>query len=180
MHFFRWTIGDGQLLQLYPQHTYYSLPNVAECMLATALSSPVLVFVFHAWLGEGLCLASLRCLVLTLGILVSEMLSDISKHCLFDRTRVLELKGFSRCVAAAGSSLVICTLELGRLWGHLKRGMLLQSVLRRFDWHCGEMSGAVPHERKVARWKFAAHISVAVGLQVGLGFMLRMPFFRQG
>ena len=137
-HFYKWAQGDGQLLHLYPQYTYYSFPNVAECLVITTIISLALVASSLITSSSSsnsssgiVYLALLRGVVLCLGVIMSEMMGDITKHCFLDRTRILALYGWPRYVAAAESSLVILALEIGRLNGHWRRGMLGQSFMLR-------------------------------------------------
>lgn len=88
-----------------------------------------------------------------------------------------EVTGLARAFSAAEASWVVILLEAGRIRGQWVRGGASQVATafgKRFDWHCGRLSGANKSEQKRARGKVVSHI-VFVGIVcdlVGLGFDL--------
>ncbi len=172
-HFFRWAAGDGILctMDIHRCHVFTSWPNVAESILASLIAVGPISIAISRQLNERGCVSVLRVMALPMGIIIGEAMSDILKHNVFDRSRLPEVRGPRRVIAAAESSIVILCLETGRIYGHWCRGTMLRSFRRRFDWHCGAVSGARERERKAAFYKTISHLLGAVLLQLILAIL---------
>ncbi|CAM9167626.1 unnamed protein product [Ectocarpus sp. 13 AM-2016] len=154
VRFFRWSFGDGQLMDLHPQFSYRSYPNVAESMLLTPL---YLTLLYLAPLAFGLFsrdgrggdggAAELSCssgdfpssplstvlalplqqlALMLLMVLTAEMTCDVPRNTWGRRwsERLPSAGCFRRVMPAAEASCVITALEVGRLAGQWSRGGL--------------------------------------------------------
>ena len=148
-HFWKWTQGDGLLLDAYPEHVYVNWPNVVEL---TALS-PVaclaagvdLVSVLLAlWLVEATCES------------VDALRGPHGRH----------LPRGRRLAAAALSALVKNVVDAGHLAYWARRGRL-DRLGCRFDWFVGVHHGVVRGERRkfairALLWSLAACVTTCV------------------
>lgn len=150
-HFFNWAIGDGSLLYRFPEHRYWSFPNLPETLLLIALPLWLIGLVhLRLWKIVGFLLAD---------FLVDALNHDEYRHrCQLlqvDPTcEALERHWFFYFVSHMLANLYVVVLECGRLWGHLKRFQVIRGVFRRFDWHCGRLPKAPFNFRRREQYKF--------------------------
>ncbi|MEI6343602.1 MAG: glycosyltransferase [Verrucomicrobiota bacterium] len=168
-HFFGWSRGDSQLIDLFrATHTYLNLPDLAETITLVAV----------VWLVQALFLAALSLGILpiegtwarhlaqftnpwaiTLAPLVAAscVLADV----LYEASSwfisgalarpLPELEGVTWSVRVVGlfEGLVIrAWSQFGRLWGHWERGRFWANFCRRFKWFGAMWPGHVQAERK--------------------------------
>ena len=130
-HFFKWTQGDGRLLDRFPEHTYVCLPNAIEATL------PVLWLcgirgVVVLWVIETLCEA------------VAAMECQESAH--LAPAKLLQ--------AAMRSGAVKNVVDLGHACWYWVRRLRFEVLCWRFDWFCGLTRDVVDGERRkfLKRW----------------------------
>ena len=129
-HFWKWTQGDGRLLDQYPEHVYACWPNVVEWsafapLACTGLGLKTAPMLAGLWLIEVACEAT------------DALLGPHSRHLPLGR----------RVAAAAVSALVKNVVDVGHIAYFLRRGRL-DRLLCRFDWFCGGHNGVVRGERR--------------------------------
>ncbi|KAL3925483.1 MAG: hypothetical protein SGILL_000375 [Bacillariaceae sp.] len=162
-HFHSWAIGDGALFKRFPQHCYWSFPNVPETLL---LLLPVLL------LTNG----PLACVRVVLLFLVADFVVDASNRKEYvHRCKLLQQKGNGRdledvearsplfhVLAHILANLYVVFLECGRLRGHIGRGLvdIQHGIFRRFDWHIGRLPDAPANFRKREARKFALFVII--------------------
>lgn len=176
-HFFNWAVGDGGLLKRFPEYRYWSFPNLAETLL---LQSSLLF-----WIGFW------NFLKMVVGFFVADFLVDFSnraeyKHrCLLLQVGSDTSKSWKRSPLFYFSGHVLANfyvsvLECGRLWGHFRRGNLLQGICRRFDWHCGRLENAPRNFRKRELYKCVLFMTIELYLFVNWPWNITIyPMFRE-
>lgn len=132
--FYMWSVGDGALVKMYPEHCYaVYVPNSAEMLflwVCVGLATMVVQ------LGEcpRLALRGFLCTFL------ANVLHDCYRHLLRDSDRCREIKsnvsGFCWVVAVIESSIIRMVSEMGRARGVLGRKEF-GFLGRRFDWFTG-------------------------------------------
>jgi nucleoside-diphosphate-sugar epimerase/glycosyltransferase involved in cell wall biosynthesis len=143
--FYMWSIGDGALVKMFPEHTYVDhAPNSAEQLLFCAFASVVAVL-FN----------SLRLIVLAgkLGgaIILANIIHDLYRHFWRNKDRTKSINstvgGTRWLLAVVESTFVRMASEMGRAIGMLMRGeaMLLG---RRFDWFTGRAGNGPRNEER--------------------------------
>jgi glycosyltransferase involved in cell wall biosynthesis len=159
-HFFNWAIGDGSLLQRFPEFRYWSFPNFPETLL---FLSP-LVF----WFGP------FPLIQLIPRFLIADVLVDMSDRAEFRRRCGLlqpleetdqskwERSPWFYFAAHVLANGYVVALECGRLWGHLQRPKPWRYICRRFDWHCGRLERAPHNFRGREARKFVLFFSMAI------------------
>jgi hypothetical protein len=172
---YRWALGDGQLLEMYPQLTYWAAPSATElgalllalaapaalgsalALLLPGSAGPAAAFVLQqaaAWLARAAAAVKLADVVL-----------DVARNCCHPaRLRQHPCSSLSlRILASALSCLIktaseagrlVCQVQLGRAWalGH------------RFDWFCGMEAAVVAGERRRALARCCCYAGVAAGM----------------
>ncbi len=134
-HFYRWAIGDSNLMNKYPKLTYRSCPNVWEMTLLLLLFIPLLGY-----------LQTVGYIVI---IWLSDILMDVSRNMfVLERYQQHSVRGWIRLFASFESNVVKNSCELGHLIGPLMRGEWT-NITRRFDWFCGML----PNVTKGEQWK---------------------------
>jgi GT2 family glycosyltransferase len=134
-HFANWAVGDSALFDRFPDLVYRSFPNLVETVFVT-LPAAILVGIYRQQLPG-------RRLIMAVPLLfMADLFIDVSNQREF-RHRGLLLKyrrslTFRTAAHALGNYYVV-VLEVGRLYGHLKRGRFWKNVMKRFDWHCGRL-----------------------------------------
>ena len=121
-HFYRWTMGDGLLLDRFPEHVYFNLPTVIEASPLVLVLLGLKAFVL-LWTIELLCEAH------------ASIQSENSKH----------LTTQCRIKAALTSGIVKNIVDFGHTWYFIKRGRV-GMLFRRFDWFCNLSTDVVVGE----------------------------------
>lgn len=155
MHFFNWAIGDSGLFHRFPQHVYWSFPNVSEMVV---LLSPLPLVI--GLLGYLTVIATL----IAIDILVDASFpQDYNDRCQLLVASPQGVKTARNCrfcfCAYILAKLYIVVLEFGRLYGHMKRNCVLSGIFRRFDWHCGRLISARANFRKREACKFVLSVA---------------------
>ncbi len=161
-HFYNWAIGDGALFRRFPQHCYWSFPNLPETLL---ISLP-LCFVTQIRLWHYLrFVISMFCA----DVLVDFLLGDYSH-------RITIVQGIGKdkvtmkrshlfyFAAHILANMYVVGLECGRLRGHIGRLAVGYGVFRRFDWHVGRLDEAPKNFRKREAQKFILFVAIFIHL----------------
>jgi glycosyltransferase involved in cell wall biosynthesis len=167
-HFFNWAIGDGVLLQQFPEHRYWSFPNLPETL---TMSCP-LWLLLGPWKVMEIVAA-----FLVVDVCVDFCNRDEYKH----RCELLQAHGKADLDLSANhhdasywvrsplfyffahvlGNLYVVVLECGRLWGHLsRRRNLWNGVFHRFDWHCGRLENARRNFQRREGIKFGLFVAI--------------------
>ncbi|KII96014.1 glycosyltransferase family 2 protein [Plicaturopsis crispa FD-325 SS-3] len=141
--FYMWSVGDGALVKLYPEHTYRDFaPNSSEMLLFAVASAPV-AFCSGVW--------QLTPLKIALAVVVSNIVHDCYRHLWRDVDRTLTigstLTGTRWFLAVIESSLIRMASEAGRTRGILARGEW-SCLGRRFDWFTGRAGDGPKNEQR--------------------------------
>ena len=135
IRFYKWALGDGLLLQIYPHLTYRVMPNVEEMTFFWALLAPLCLYLGFA--------ASLRALAMLVWFWIVDICADVCVLMTANRHVMPNLAGRRRLKAAFESTLVKATIEFGHLWTQVRRLKVL-NLCQRFDWFVN----LLPHETK--------------------------------
>lgn len=157
-HFYNWAIGDGALFRRFPQHCYWSWPNLPETIV---ISLPICLWAkFGMWEYTKFILHSL------LVDFIVDFISGDYSH----RINVVQGMGKDRVAkkrscwfyffAHVIANLYVIVLECGRLRGHFGRFDLVYGMFRRFDWHIGRLVDAPDNFRKREAQKFFLFVAV--------------------
>ncbi|KAL1659987.1 glycosyltransferase family 2 protein [Schizophyllum commune] len=166
--FYMWSVGDGALMRMYPQHSYRDYaPNAAESIL-TCMG---LLLAGAALLRLDIVRFALTALP---SVVLANLLLDVYRHLVLDDgsnignpSRQVELSGGYRALAVLESTFLRIFSEMGRTVGVLKRGEYAQLGMR-FDWFVGRWGdGPKQNERKNNLLRFCI-----AGAFVGLGYFL--------
>ncbi|KAJ3926774.1 MAG: glycosyltransferase family 2 protein [Lentinula lateritia] len=130
--FYMWSVGDGALVKLYPEHCYRVwVPNSAEMMLLWVFAGLIMMC-----LGEWPRFA-LRGLLSTI---FASVVHDCYRHLYRDVERCRKMDtnvtGIFWVIAIIESSLIRMFSEMGRVKGMLTRKEF-QLLGKRFDWFTG-------------------------------------------
>ena len=130
-HFFKWTQGDGLLLDRFPELVYLNLPNVIELSLMI-----VLVWGMRAF-----------CCLWAVELAAEAHDSWVGPH-------ARHLCTIDRAFAALLSGIVKNVVDFGHTFYFLRRGRFDMCVGRRFDWFCGMTDDVKRGERRkfLLRW----------------------------
>lgn len=164
-HFSGWAYGDGHLIDLYPEFTYYNLPDLSEtvgCLVAGALLSAVVSRT-----------APLAALALAAGAIVADYGCDLATLLFVPPPSCAHLSVVVRAQAALQCLAVRTWSECGRLRGHAGRGTLHRNLFRRFNWFGQMWPGAVQEERINSSRRSAVRLAVAVAVAI---FALRTTY----
>jgi GT2 family glycosyltransferase len=144
--FYMWSIGDGALVKMFPEHTYIDhAPNSAEQLLLCVV---LLVF--------AVLINSCRLFVLAgkLGgaVIIANVTHDLYRHLWKNKSRTQALGstvgGARWLVAVVESTFLRMASEMGRVIGILTRGEVM--VLgRRFDWFTGRVGNGPRNEERI-------------------------------
>lgn len=158
-HFHNWAIGDGALFQRFPEHTYWSFPNLPETILIT-LPLCCLWLEMNYWQYFQFILFSIA------ADFVVDLVCDDYQHRIsmvqgIGKDRVTEKRSnlfyfFAHILA----NLFILGLECGRLRGHIVRCNFAHGPFRRFDWHIGRLPNAPNIFRKREARKFCFFVAI--------------------
>ena len=158
-HFHSWAIGDSSLFKRFPEHCYWSLPNLPEMAL--------LVVPFFYWLGIWSYFQFILWSIIA-DFAVDALHVQEFKH----RCDVVQGMGKDRALAKRShlfyfvayflANLYVLWLECGRLRGHISRFDVVHGMFRRFDWHIGRLPNAPTNFRMREGWKFSVFLSILV------------------
>lgn len=154
-HFANWAVGDSALFNRFPEHVYQSYPNYVETSFL---------------LGIPLMLTSpSQCLVFLSTMFVADLVVDIlwnggqefryRRECLHEDRHRCRFPFYYILAAHALANVYVIVLEIGRLYGHLKRGHI-HNLTRRFDWHCGRLRHSERNFRRREACKFLGFLAV--------------------
>lgn len=165
-------MGDGQLADLYPEHTYRNWPNGAESIAFLIFAGLVLTILrVSVLLFDRLCvsraaggleaLPSTVLIVLGTGmscliVLLCDALYSVGQYIGDDNHSSVSSSLPTICWllgAAEGSVLVTLSLDAGRMWGHWQRGRLLRHLCLRFDWFLAKQPGVIEFEKRTEGMK---------------------------
>ncbi|GAX81556.1 hypothetical protein CEUSTIGMA_g8984.t1 [Chlamydomonas eustigma] len=194
LRFAKWSIGDGALIHMYPQHCYRAPPTAAElawaliftqslilaARLLTCLSIRILSTFMDTLIpeesGGGGCIAaccslsSLPFLWMAMSVISVEFLIDLVRNILFQerlkRHPCIRLP--LRVWASIYATVIRLSSDTGRIAGHLARGHP-HLLCVRFDWFCGFEAGPVRAERRNGWIRMAVYINAI--LAVALAFV---------
>lgn len=154
--FYMWSKGDGGLIRLYPEHTYFdAAPNSAEFLLLSGL-----IFILGCLtMNISVTLYGVR---LAIMVVLANVVHDAYRH-LFSpegikRATAIQtnLTGSRWVIAVLESALIRMFSESGRTVGMMERGEVTM-LGRRFDWFT-EKLGDGP--RREERWNSAVRLVV--------------------
>lgn len=143
--FTRWSFGDTLLHDIYPEYTYYNLPNIIESLVFGLPLSLIACFYVHSLLP----LVSVF-----VGILIGEILIEF--------IRLLIYKGFSQSKFAIEAFLIRASNDIGRLTMQLVNLKRPKGICERFDHFCDGKH--ITYQRLWAGVKFSAYIMATFGL----------------
>mmetsp|Transcript_22222 Transcript_22222/g.44688 ORF Transcript_22222/g.44688 Transcript_22222/m.44688 type:complete len:897 (+) Transcript_22222:1143-3833(+) len=156
-HFHNWAIGDGALFQIFPEHTYWSFPNLPETILFTLPLCCLQMNYRQYFQFVSFSIAA---------DFVVDLVCDDYQHRIavvqgIGKDRVKEKRGhlfyfFAHVLA----NLFILGLEFGRLRGHIVRCNFAHGPFRRFDWHIGRLPNAPNNFRKREAHKFCFFVAI--------------------
>lgn len=127
--FIKWALGDGLLINKYPNFTYRTLPNIWEWSLLFALISVVVKNIFD------------KIIILWIAEFVSGTL-----WIYFKKENCTHLKGLRRLTISLESNIVRNSSELGHIIRHVKDFKYL-NLTKRFDWFCGLYPEGIEYEK---------------------------------
>lgn len=182
--YYGWAMGDGALIHLYPQFTYWLLPNATEAVLLLAAAGslqPVLALppaLLKVPMATGGWLAMVapwlptprQSLALVTAVLVGDVLHEGWRHLIYDRQQYRMEKGVGsqwhhRLLAVPHAWLARNASELGRAVGHLQRGRP-HLLCRRFEWFLGMQDGVVASEWGLAVGRVMWWVGVGLGMKM--------------
>ena len=156
-HFHSWAIGDGSLFKRFPEHCYWSFPNLPEIGL--------LALPFCYWIGIWKYIQFILWSILVDFAVDAVHLQEYKHRC-----DVVQGMGNDRAharrshvfyfVAHFLANLYVLWLEWGRLRGHVIRLDVVYGMYRRFDWHIGRLPNSRSNFRKREGWKFGLFLSI--------------------
>lgn len=173
-HFFNWSIGDGGLLERFPEYRYWSFPNFPETLLVLSMIA----------LWSGTTTVGWYCCWIVL-FLVIDFVVDLGNQSEFEHRCQLLERGVTQqaqqqenwkrhpafyVIAHALANLYVVLLECGRLYGHIVRGRVASvGFCRRFDWHCGNLPNARRNFRRREACKFLLFVLAMAGTDLLVG-----------
>jgi glycosyltransferase involved in cell wall biosynthesis len=159
-HFSNWAVGDSALFNRFPDQVYRSFPNFVETVFFT-LSGAILVGIYRQRLPVG------RLVVAVPLLFAADFLIDVSNQReSHNRARLLQYRRSLpfRTAAHLLANYYVVVLEVGRFYGHLKRGHVWQNTMKRFDWHCGRLPGSRQQFVVKEGYKFASFVAIITSL----------------
>lgn len=158
-HFYNWAIGDGALFQRFPEHTYWSFPNLPETLILT-LPLCCLWMQMNCW----------QYFLFVFSTIAADFVVDFFCGDYQHRISVVQGIGKDRLTEKRGNlfyffahilaNWFILVLESGRLRGHVTRWNFSQGPLRRFDWHIGRLPNAPDNFRQREGLKFCFFVAI--------------------
>ncbi|VDB85568.1 unnamed protein product [Peniophora sp. CBMAI 1063] len=172
--FYGWSVGDGQLIAMYPEHAYRDFtPNSAELFVLAACA--IIFGALPPITAEDYPLLRLG-IYLALATSIANIVHDLYRHLWRDVERYTgintSVKGLRWAVAAAESSVLRMFSEAGRTVGIIQRGEFLH-LGKRFDWFTGRLDdGPRREERKNGVQRFALVALVISVLYFACGYSI--------
>ncbi|KZV68800.1 glycosyltransferase family 2 protein [Peniophora sp. CONT] len=163
--FYMWSVGDGQLIAMYPDLAYRDFtPNSAELFLLAACA---MFFGALPPVAAGDFMLLQFGIGLALSVFGANVTHDLYRHLWRDVERYKDINtdvgGVRWAMAAAESSVLRMFSEAGRTVGIIQRGEYVH-LGKRFDWFAGRLEdGPRREERKNGVQRFAL-----VGLFLGV------------
>lgn len=156
-HFHNWAIGDGALFQRFPEHTYWSFPNLPETILVTL---PLCWMQMNYWQYFQFVILSVAA-DFVVDLVCGDYQHRISVVQGFGKDRLTEKRGYLFYFSAhILANWFILVLESGRLRGHAMRCNIARGPFRRFDWHIGRLPDAPNKFRKREAYKFCLFVAI--------------------
>lgn len=135
-----WAQGDSILVDLYPEHCYYSFPNGLEMMLFATVCHIVVGFLYMTfgelsslvfWLKSWIIF-----ILITFSFDVLLELWSIQKEA---KTYLPDVQGFDRLWCGLVGIILyrICGADIGHVLMPLYNRGSLKHICKRFDWWCG-------------------------------------------
>ncbi|KIY53636.1 glycosyltransferase family 2 protein [Fistulina hepatica ATCC 64428] len=147
IRFYMWSVGDGALIKLLPQHSYRDIaPNGAEFLL---MSTVFLAFSILRASLEGIVL----CTKAVFSIVLSNIIFDLYRHLwrrqegTYHSSRPITITGCWIVLAIVEATFIRMFSEAGRTIGILQRGEFLL-LGKRFDWFTGRLPEGPSNERR--------------------------------
>ncbi|EGN99420.1 glycosyltransferase family 2 protein [Serpula lacrymans var. lacrymans S7.3] len=145
-----WSIGDGRLVKLYPEHTYFDhAPNSSEILLISAMLASIGAAEYLGGKSHTLLLFAIKLVIATI---IANTTHDLYRHLWRDAERNKAIKStasrFQWFMAAFESSFIRMASEAGRSFGMVERGELLL-LGKRFDWFTGRAGGGPRREERM-------------------------------
>ncbi|KAF9563475.1 NAD-dependent epimerase/dehydratase [Agrocybe pediades] len=144
--FYNWSVGDGALIKLFPEHVYLDFAlNSAESMLICSLGAAVSIGLAQFDLFLFFCKTFAA-------VVIANILHDCYRHLYRHPERNSSMKtslhrnSLRWCIAVIESSFIRMFSEIGRLRGILDRKEYFL-IGRRFDWFAGTNINAIKEER---------------------------------
>ncbi|KAJ3562199.1 hypothetical protein NP233_g9726 [Leucocoprinus birnbaumii] len=160
--FHKWSLGDGHLIEVYPELSYRDFaPNSAECLLVCAS----VLFLSVLTLSSTAIIFSIES---ALSVIVANVGHDIYRHIFLHPERNLSLNVGPRIrgsnvlwiAAVVESSFIRIFSELGRLRGIIEKREW-GSIGKRFDWFVGRVGdGPRREERRNSLERFTVTIAL--------------------
>jgi hypothetical protein len=158
-HFYSWAIGDGALFKRFPEHRYWSFPNLSETLLIALVP-------FCLWIGAWEYLQLVVCSLAAdcfIDLVCGDWNHRIGVVHGIGEGRTANHRGFSfYLLAHILANLYVFALECGRLRGHIGRLDMVYGVFRRFDWHIGRLPNSRRNFRTREAQKFGMFVAVVV------------------
>ncbi len=131
VRFFKWAKGDGLLLDMYPQFTYRTLPNVNELTLLWVLLIALICCNSHS----QTILPLKPALATLIWIWVVDIVADLYSLLIGpDCSSYPHITGFkTRFTGALASTILKAAVEFGHLWIQVWR-LKIHNLCKRFDW----------------------------------------------
>mmetsp|Transcript_29603 Transcript_29603/g.45207 ORF Transcript_29603/g.45207 Transcript_29603/m.45207 type:complete len:268 (-) Transcript_29603:94-897(-) len=161
-HFYNWAIGDGALFQRFPEHTYWSFPNLPETLLITLI--PLYLWTqVDLWQYFQFILFSIAA-----GFCVDFVCDDYNH-----RITIVQGIGTDQMIERRGQllyffahilgNLYVLGLECGRLRGHIGWYAMAHGMLRRCNWHIGRLPNAPNNFRMREAQKIVSSLQFSSG-----------------
>jgi glycosyltransferase involved in cell wall biosynthesis len=157
-HFYSWAIGDGALFKRFPEHCYWSFPNVPETL--------IVILPIFTWLSPWGCARVIMLLLLADFVVDASNTAEYNHRCqLLEQTGtdgedIEKRSPIFYFVSHMLANLYVVVLECGRLRGHIGRLDIAHGMFRRFDWHIGRLPKASSNFRKREAYKFAFFVAI--------------------
>ncbi|GET01671.1 glycosyltransferase family 2 protein [Rhizophagus clarus] len=165
--FFKWATGDGALIKLYPDLSYYDIaPNSIELFLGTILIFLItMIFSLFFAIFYNKPIINNYTILTFLSIplvIVSNIISDMHVHLTKQHyKRIPTINGYRYVLAMAESSIIRMISEFGRLMGLIERNEW-KYIGKRFDWFVRRARGTITEECINNLKKFLIWVSLVI------------------
>lgn len=173
-HFAGWAAGDGMLTELFPEHTYWNWPNLAEtlgalcalCALCLALAATAAFAALQSGdtrLLRGALLGAASTMVAAVICVAADLALDAwNEMCMQPSPACAHLPRRVRLLGVAYAVLTRTASEAGRLRGYAARRVLFWNLCRRFNWFALMWTGAPAVERAAALQRVVVRATLCV------------------